>query len=147
MPRRLDPSWKVTAIVSRACELAVDDHRRRRVGGIEEPHFLSTPMTFHVVVQNVSAQNDQGDGQRSPHRKLKSKYRVREKDSAQHQQRDAPSQRIAVQLARDGVFFSVRRQSGAHQLCRAAGINRGKEPSAEHAKRKVMKPPLEKPPT
>jgi hypothetical protein len=46
LPRGLDASWEITAIVSSARELTVDDHRRRRVVDIKRPHLFATPMTL-----------------------------------------------------------------------------------------------------
>ena len=58
---------------------------------------------------------------------------MRQEQQPQRDQNHSPGDRIAVQLARDRVFFGVGRQAGAHQLRRAASIDGREQPGADDA--------------
>jgi hypothetical protein len=63
---------------------------------------------------------------------------VKQKECAYHYQSDAPRKRISIQSTSDYILFCIRRKSGAHELRRAASIDRGKEPRAKNAKNEEM---------
>src|SRR5258707_6494592 len=124
---------KLAGAESRRRRGPVRYHRRRRTAGIEGAHFLAAAAPLQIIEENVCAERNQRHGQHLAHRKLYRQQRVRQEQQSQRHENHSPRERIAVQLARDRVFFGIRRQTGAHQLRRAASIDSREQPGAKNA--------------
>ena len=88
---------------------------------------------MYVVAQHVKPQHDEQHRKKLAHGKLYAEHRVKQEDSAEHQQRHTPREGIAVEPPRNNIFLRVRRKTRAQQLRCATRINRRKEKRAEEA--------------
>ena len=61
---------------------------------------------------------------------------MQQEERAEHDEHDAPRDRVAVEPVRNGVGFGVGHEAGAEQLRRAEGVHRGEEPHAKRAEDK-----------
>lgn len=93
----------------------------------------ATAATANVIGEHVCAERDERDGEKLSNRKFDAEQGVQQKDRAENNERRAPRQRVAGKTTRDDIVFGVGRESGAHQLRRAARVNRRVEQRADDA--------------